>query len=302
MISCYVFCQCALQLMCLFFYCRHHCRSCGGVFCDKCTQYELQVPGSFDPYRCCPGCWRGEMPGDQLKEKITHILELRGDRKGAVLKPARSLTLTRGEKYLNVPASDVPSSGYLEFVNKLPEGGGGGKVCCLKVIYGGGDTKFEAPRPSYIAGKIKLLCVVYMHIVLIVYLKLHLHAVPPGEVVHCTFPSDTSFLELLVLFGNTSHGLAHVFETRAENMTADRISNSAKVSLFPYVAAYKVKVTDKNVFLKYKGDGNVSVRAGNNVSRIGLAGKLTRSKKRTSQMDSLDFATNISAIEKLFQY
>jgi hypothetical protein len=93
------------------------------------------------------------MPGEQLKDKLTHILELRGERKGAALKPAASLPLSRGEKYLGVPSSDVPPSGYLEFINKMPEGGAGSVVCCLKVIYGGGDTKFEVPRPAYIAGE-----------------------------------------------------------------------------------------------------------------------------------------------------
>ena len=93
------------------------------------------------------------MPGDLLKDKLTHILELRGETKGVPPKPARALTLNRGEKYCDIPASDVPSSGYLEFVNKMPEGSGGHGVCCLKVIYGGGDTKFEAPRPAYIAGE-----------------------------------------------------------------------------------------------------------------------------------------------------
>lgn len=84
-------------------------------------------------------------------------------------------------------------------------------------------------------------------------------------------------------------------------MKADRISNGAKVSFFQYTTAYKVLSQGKNVFLKYKGDGTVGVRAGNNMKRIGLKAKLMGNKK-TSQTDSLDYATNVSEVEKLFQY
>jgi hypothetical protein len=121
-------------------------------------------------------------------------------------------------------------------------------------------------------------------------------------VVHCSFPSDTPSLEVLVLFGNPSSGMAHLFDTRAPGMKADKISNSAKVSLFQYVAAYRVNSVGKNVFLKYKGDGTVGVRAGNNVARIGFKNKLIGMKKKTSQIDSLDFSTNVTEVEKLFQY
>lgn len=256
---------------------RHHCRSCGGVFCDKCTQYELQLPGSLDTVRCCPGCWRGEIPGVPLKEKISQILEIRGEQKGSPLKPSCALALERGAKYDNIPPTDVPLSGYLEFINKSQDGGINSSVCCVKVMYGGGDTKFEVPRPSYFA-------------------------VPPGEVVHCSFPPSTPSLEIIVLFGNSSPGMAHVFDTRAKDVSVDKISNSAKVSLFKYAAAYRVNCKGKNVLLKYKGDGVVGVRAGNSVARIGLKAKMTRKKRRTSQLDGLDYATNVTEIEKLFQY
>lgn len=255
---------------------RHHCRSCGGVFCDKCTQHELQIPGSFDTYRCCPGCWRGETPGDILKEKMSHIIDLRGEGKEPSLKPSHAITLSRGEKYKNIPSTDVPSSGYLEFINKSSENMGGNNICCVKVLCGGGDTKFEVPRPSYIS-------------------------VPPGEVVNCAIPEDVSVIEVLVLFGNSSGGGAFIYDTRAPGITAEKVSQCAKVSHFPYVAAYKIICGGKNVFLKYKGEGTVDVRAGNNVGRIGLKAKVL-GNKRTSQSDSLDYATNVSAVEKLFQY
>ena len=108
-------------------------------------------------------------------------------------------------------------------------------------------------------------------------------------------------VEVCVLFGNPYGGIAHIYDTRTPGMTADKISKCAKVSLFPYVSAYKVNCSGKNVFLKYKGDGTVDIRAGNNVGRIGIKAKIMGNKK-TSRADSLDFATNVTTIEKLFQY
>ena len=107
------------------------------------------------------------MPGDSLKEKMTHILELRGNQKGGALPLAQSLTLLRGEKYKDIPRTDVPSSGYLEFINKMPEDGGSNGLCCVKVLCGGGDTKFEVPRPCYIAGLIVTFLSIWQFILML---------------------------------------------------------------------------------------------------------------------------------------
>jgi len=39
-----------------FFNRRHHCRKCGGVFCDECTQSRLRLKGINDPVRVCDRC------------------------------------------------------------------------------------------------------------------------------------------------------------------------------------------------------------------------------------------------------
>eukprot|EP00759_Apiculatamorpha_spiralis_P052736 PhF_6_TR5988/c0_g1_i1/m.8643 len=41
---------------------RHHCRSCGGLFCNKCSDYKKPVPtrGYDQPVRVCMPCYRGE--------------------------------------------------------------------------------------------------------------------------------------------------------------------------------------------------------------------------------------------------
>lgn len=38
---------------------KHHCRSCGDIFCDDCTKYRKPIPilGYMDPIRHCSQCY-----------------------------------------------------------------------------------------------------------------------------------------------------------------------------------------------------------------------------------------------------
>eukprot|EP00937_MAST-01D_sp_MAST-1D-sp2_P001402 g1402.t1 len=38
---------------------KHHCRKCGGVFCDSCSKKKVVLPGSGStkPVRCCDDCY-----------------------------------------------------------------------------------------------------------------------------------------------------------------------------------------------------------------------------------------------------
>lgn len=72
---------------------KHHCRSCGGVFCDDCCQ--MAVPDRFQysiipralkhqptqPIRLCEGCRRGECPGRPIIERIRRELDEIQERK-----------------------------------------------------------------------------------------------------------------------------------------------------------------------------------------------------------------------------
>eukprot|EP00756_Hemistasia_phaeocysticola_P005850 Hpha_TRINITY_DN13529_c0_g1::TRINITY_DN13529_c0_g1_i1::g.111549::m.111549 len=39
-----------------FFNRRHHCRKCGGIFCNKCTSDRRVIPGLDGPQRVCGDC------------------------------------------------------------------------------------------------------------------------------------------------------------------------------------------------------------------------------------------------------
>lgn len=151
---------------------KHHCRKCGNVVCEECLQRS-----AADNKKYCLGCVRGEVPGDELVEILTEMMREAADpnsKKQSKLKArrvidkgiaqmtnmfdgeeqtpvARRIRLRRGSMYGEDgrdPHNRAPLaiSGYFEFLNKSTS------VCCIKLLYGGGDYLYEAPRPSYTAG------------------------------------------------------------------------------------------------------------------------------------------------------
>lgn len=35
---------------------QHHCRNCGDIFCNECSDQKMQLPSSAKPVRVCDGC------------------------------------------------------------------------------------------------------------------------------------------------------------------------------------------------------------------------------------------------------
>ena len=136
------------------------------------------------------------------------------------------------------PFESCPSSGYLQVTNKSPV------FFCIKVLYAGGEVKFEVPRPSYIA-------------------------VPPGGTVHAFFDGDgdgegdgdndddKAALQIMILFDNPKEekGLKKkkdkpiVYKTN-RHVDTDKISSCARVSMFRSASVFEVSTKDKNVVLK----------------------------------------------------
>lgn len=36
---------------------KHHCRNCGGIFCNSCSDYTMPLPSSAKPVRVCDSCY-----------------------------------------------------------------------------------------------------------------------------------------------------------------------------------------------------------------------------------------------------
>jgi hypothetical protein len=109
---------------------RHHCRACGRVFCDKCSQVNAPVPlrGHYAPVRVCDGCvgnYETELPEDVLlhasrKTEVVAVLrDLWGKARGGAelpvayvdkmaprSSPALSQTLPPGAEVTFVRAGD----------------------------------------------------------------------------------------------------------------------------------------------------------------------------------------------------
>lgn len=266
---------------------RHHCRNCGGVFCDECTMKDVELEGNkLD--RCCKGCLRHETPGENVRvaiEKSLSIFDTRGKRKVT----AYNIALNYGSAFEETTSSsprkepssprkesssprkdsaasgrpDAPTSGYFELVNKL------GLFCCIKIVTGGdgGDvsTLWEVARPSY-------------------------KAVPPNGVVHGYFDPSLPFIDVLILMGNP-HSPEH--DTIYDSVNnPGKVSKCAMVENFRRYLAFRVESSGRNVMLKFKGETFLEPRVGNSVGRVGILGKLGM---KGEDSKDLNFETNVTS-------
>eukprot|EP01035_Chromulina_nebulosa_P019755 gene19755-25687_t len=124
---------------------KHHCRGCGGIFCESCTSSNALV-NDVTLSLACKGCINNETPG----ELITKLAEQHVIGQDPSVQKSRkqgfSIRLSRGSKFTSINQSEItpPTQGYFEFCNKsdLP--------IAIKLLDSGSDYLWEAPRPSYI--------------------------------------------------------------------------------------------------------------------------------------------------------
>ena len=303
------FCRgCSRQFDLLLF--KHHCRSCAGVFCDDCLEI-IDTKKDELVNKQCNGCRKGEIIGDNMKNVIRKVLEkelsdppsskdvkatslldtsfiLNG--KNFISSPAAiNLTLERGSCYNEYGAEHqskhnrakkgIPISGYFELLNKSD------KFIAVKLLYSGGNLKFESTKPSYFV-------------------------IPPNHLMNTFFdPSNKNGLELILLTSNPNPtppaDKRVVYDTRSAGVLPELISPCAKISEFRNIIFHRIPSCAKNVLLKYKideisgEDGTLVPRSGNSISRVGLFNRL-QGKRFTA--DKLDYSTNIQSIEVLKRY
>lgn len=155
---------------------RHHCRNCGGVYCDECAPVTSRE-------RCCWGCRNRETPGKIARKPLIELHASEG--KNGWKPPAKSLRLKYGslydQKYLAFRrVNDIAhDAGYLEFRNKSSNS------CGIKVFYSGSELYRESCRPSY-----RLL--------------------HPGQCLHTIFDPNEVSMDIAVLDINNGEDNSHV--------------------------------------------------------------------------------------------
>lgn len=122
---------------------------------------------------------------------------------------------------------------------------------------------------------------------------------PPRECLYGFF-NKKSAVHLFLLFGNPndiSKECAMVYDTTAHGVHPEKISPCARIDNFQRAKVLKFNTSEKNVLLKYKGDGMVIPRQGNAIERVGLVGRL---QGRRYAEGKLDYNTNVIGYEVVY--
>eukprot|EP01038_Epipyxis_sp_PR26KG_P005082 gene5082-7089_t len=248
---------------------RHHCRNCGGIYCEDCCDSNVPLKAELLS-RCCHGCRRGEAPGLDIRNIIER--KFTSSPPPPIIIPSVVIPVTYGSLYEPGAAdsakgssgtSESPACGYFEFTNKTST------FCCIKLMIRTkqGNTLWEIPRPSYTA-------------------------IPPGEVVSATFDPTIDELEL-VLLGNNPFPLAEGDSISYNTKGPIKVSESAVIENFRDFVSFRIATKHRNLLLKYKGDGIVLPRQGNSVARVGIFNKLMGTKTPLPDASSVNYSTNI---------
>jgi hypothetical protein len=271
---------------------RHHCRLCGSLFCEACTVSNVVVDSeTYD--RICGGCARHETPGKKVRNDTENrIQSLLSDSTEAskagdeatlhCLCPVIDYGSVFEKGSLNAKGSNLsvapPTSGYFELINKSPYFVG------IKVLVYPNDpvpsttqTLYEVPRPFYIS-------------------------LPPNEILHTDISAAMSIsgvIDVFILHSNPNLISGDINSVNYDTRKPLKITPCASIENFMKVALYRISCKNRNVLLKFKGEGQLEPRVGTSIDRKGgLLNAITGSGKHEKD---LDFSTNIepSAIVKL---
>jgi hypothetical protein len=257
---------------------RHHCRLCGGLYCENCAPSNVTI-GTEVYDRVCSGCYRKEVPGAKLRGDVeTRIASLRPD----PVDPTTDLIpiqLNYGSDYepSNTPRKmsplPAPSSNYFEIINKSSS------FCAVKLLIlpererlNEYEITWEVPRPSYAA-------------------------LPPNELLHAdismvALASSKYTVFLYLLFGNPNIIPGDVNSIAYNTRAPIKVAACAAVENFWEYSVYQISCKGRNVLLKLKDGGSLETRVGNSLDRKGLMARFGGSAKNESE---LDFSTNIAS-------
>jgi hypothetical protein len=135
---------------------KHHCRGCGGIYCENCAPNNQLLIGIPERVRACVGCRFGETPGDKIRA-LAKELELADNQEnparpfpfnpppfpvidGSLYGDEEEATFKRGDGCAAHPA------GYFQITNKTDS------IFALKIVQTGGNIYRECSRPCYRVG------------------------------------------------------------------------------------------------------------------------------------------------------
>jgi hypothetical protein len=250
---------------------KHHCRSCGGVFCDTCcpsglpTSYEKNslIPTALnlspsEAVRLCLGCKRGECPSKEIKEKIRKQLDEglgvksgRMEKFGAKVTAKFTEAVTKLDRLTGSSSPNDPNiPDYASSINRyLPIRRGS--------FYGENNMiKKSGTKPLPVSGYFELYNK-SNEVIAIKLLKSYKEettsranimmtlkfesarpsfiTIPPNDAVFAHFHSSTDYLNLFLLFSNPNplpHETAIIYDTKAHGSNPSKISPCAKVDFF----------------------------------------------------------------------
>lgn len=270
---------------------KHHCRSCAGVFCQRCCEIVNEK-------RICVCCSRGETPSLDIQKLVRTKLErqegswsdkgtLQKIQEKLALKVQEALqnpdfkkslsddvTLRRGRGFSDDGRSSekvLPVSGYFEFHNKTSS------YCCIKLLIPGNVNLMEIPRPCYFA-------------------------VPPSEYLYGFLNPELESHDLFILYDNPNvipKDHAVVYDTRAPGVNIERISKCAAVNKFRKIDVYNIPSKARNVILKLNANNEVEPRLGNSLSRVGFIGMI---QGRRFAKNKIDYNTNVTGVRKVLDF
>mmetsp|Transcript_14721 Transcript_14721/g.22204 ORF Transcript_14721/g.22204 Transcript_14721/m.22204 type:complete len:323 (+) Transcript_14721:36-1004(+) len=260
---------------------KHHCRGCGGIYCENCAPNNQQLPGIPERIRACLGCRLGETPGNIVRQMAKEMEA--ANRSTMPVLNAQPIPLYEGSLYgedeeaafKRADRMAAHQAGYFQLTNKTDS------ICAVRVVVTGGDVYRECSKPSY-------------------------KAVLPHESVYAEFPPTVPGLDVMILHTN-SHltprgGCSIIYDPRAPNVRVDDIAPCARIENFNEVAVHRVMCHQKNCIVKYKGFGHIESRQGTKTKiKKGFASILMgRSSSGTvddASAYTMDFKTNVSPEE-----
>jgi hypothetical protein len=137
---------------------KHHCRGCGGIYCETCAPNNQILLGIPERVRACVGCRYGETPGDKIRA-LAKQLEITDNQEN----PARPIPfnappiqIVDGSLYgdeedptfKRADGCTAHTSGYFQVTNKTDS------IFALRIAITGGNIYRECSRPCYRVGNL----------------------------------------------------------------------------------------------------------------------------------------------------